>query len=126
LSFSVGPAVGGIQLTDANCCDGPVTAITANGLGNVAGVISQLPYDGNSSDNNTLFIFENGFTGQYTFTNTCAGFATLTPTNNDGFGDASLLIVPTAVTTGCTITIGDGTNSIVLPMTVTTTTVTGS
>jgi len=124
LSFNVGQTAGGLQVTDS--FGEPVNALSANGLGNVQGVFNELPYDGFTGDNNTLFIFEEGFTGQYTFSNTCAAFATLTPTNNDGFGDASLLIVPTAATTGCTITIGDGTASQVIPMTVTTTTVTGS
>jgi hypothetical protein len=121
LSFNVGQSTTGLQVTDA--FGDQVNALSANGLGNIQGVFNELPYDGFAGDNNTLFIFEDGFTGQYTLSSTCNAFAGLALTNNDGFGDASLLIAPSAVTTGCTITIGDGTNTIVIPMTITTTTV---
>jgi hypothetical protein len=74
---------------------------------------------------NTAYIYESGFTGNYTVGGTCGPYATLTLTQNDGYGDASLLIAPTTATTGCNITISDGTNTDTIPMTVTTTTVGG-
>jgi hypothetical protein len=108
----------GVELFDDN--DNTVTTIAGYGFGNVSGSTSLIQ--------NTLNIFDNGFTGSFTVGGTCGAFATLTLTNNDGFGDGSILISPTAVTGGspCTLTVGDGTNTSSVTMTVTTTAVFGS
>lgn len=112
---------GGIELTDFEGYT--VSSISANGVGNLDGVENLPLYSWEGNGYNTLYISESGFAGSYVVGGTCAPYATLTLTNNDGYGDASLLVVPTAPTSGCNITISDGTNTVTVPLTVTTTSV---
>jgi len=109
------PPQTGLLLTQgSNGSPFTVTNITSNGVGNT------------DLSGNTLYIFESGFVGSYTVGGTCGAFAALTLTNNDGFGDGSIAINPTAATPSCTITVSDGTNTDSVTMSVTTTAVFGS
>jgi hypothetical protein len=105
-------------LTLTDYYSNPVTYIAGYGLGNVAGA-TNLPV------NNTLYISESGFSGPYTVGGTCSSYVTLNVTNNNGSGFANVVITPTALSGpgGCNITVSDGTTTITLPTTVTTTTV---
>lgn len=115
LPFSISPLIGLVATQYTyDYTYYPVTAINATGLGNTYGATGVY--------NNTVYIYESGFAGTFTVGGTCASFATLTLTNTST-GEATLLVAPTAPTTGCTITLGDGTNTLSIPMTVTTTTV---
>ena len=99
-----------ITLTDDN--GNPVTSITSLAIGTTT-----LP-------NNEVNIYETNFYGNFTLGGNCASISAFSFADNYG-GYAQLEVNPTAVGT-CTETISDGTNTVSLPTTVTTTGFTGS
>ncbi len=116
ISFPINiTTLAGIQLFDGQ--GNPVTSVTSLSLGTT----TLPPIEGPA---NSITVFESGFFGDFVVGGNCNTIANI-PIQNGENEYASIQVNTIAVGT-CTATISDGTNSVSLPITVTTTTVTGS